>query len=103
MKKFQTNNYVNAIKLSQYLNVSVPTINIWYKWYYGGFDKPADTPELPMFESCGTRQTRYWRVEDLPKIKAFKDWLPHGKKGVMGAYTVNFWGKRKSKDDFKEA
>lgn len=99
MQNFNSDKYVNAIKLSQYLNVSVPTINIWYKWYYGDFEKPKNVPELPMFESRGARQTRYWKVEDLPKIKAFKDWLPRGKKGVMGAYTVNFWGKRKKTEE----
>lgn len=98
MDKFKSEDYVNATQLSQYLNVSVPTINIWYKWYFGDFPKPDDVPELPKFESRGARQTRYWKVSDLPKIVAFKKWLPHGKKGVMGAYTVNFWGKKKKKE-----
>ena len=64
-------------------------------------------PELPDFKREGTRGPRYWNQEDLPKLQAFRDWLPKGRGGVMGDWNARFWGARgkraiKNKKAFRE-
>ncbi len=88
-------NLLTAIKISQYLDVSVPTINNWYRWYRDPqYEKPEGTPPLPKYKQKGKRGTRYWYKKDLPKLLAFKDWIPKGRGGVMGDYNAKFWGDR---------
>lgn len=86
---------LTATKVTQHLDISVATLNNWYKWYNNqDYIKPKDTPELPMFEQNGKRAIRYWKEEDLPKLIKFRDWLPKGRGGVMGDYSARFWGDR---------
>lgn len=78
-------NKLTATKVSQRLDISVPTLNLWYKWYLNDeYVKPDDTPELPMYEQAGERQPRYWREADIVKLKEFMEWVPKGRGGVMG-------------------
>ncbi len=86
---------LTATKVSQYLDISVPTLNNWYNWYNNPqFEKPEDTPELPAYIQNGKRSTRYWNEEDLPKLIEFKKWVPKGRGGVMGEFNAQFWGER---------
>ena len=88
-------NKLTATKVAQYLDISVPTLNNWYKWYNNPeYEKPKDTPELPAYTQQGKRGTRYWDKADLPKLMKFKKWIPRGRAGVMGDYNAQFWGER---------
>ena len=87
MKKY------TAVKISQFLDVSVATINNWYRWYNNPkFEKPADTPYLPAPSLEG--RYRYWTDDDLYYLRKFKEWLPRGRGGVMGDSNAYFWGER---------
>ena len=67
-------NKLTATKVAQYLDISVPTLNNWYKWYNNPkYEKPKDTPELPAYTQQGKRGTRYWDKADLPKLMKFKN------------------------------
>lgn len=86
---------LTATKVAQELDVSVPTLNNWYKWYMNDdYDKPDDTPELPEYEQAGKGTPRYWTEKDIKKLKIFQAWLPKGRGGVMGDYNARHWGKR---------
>ncbi len=88
-------NKLTATKVTQYLDISVPTLNNWYKWYNNPqYEKPKDIPELPAYTQQGKRGTRYWDEDDLPKLMKFKEWLPRGRAGIMGEYNARFWGDR---------
>ena len=88
-------NLLTATKVAQYLDISVPTLNNWYKWYGNSeYEKPAGTPNLPAYTQQGKRGTRYWDKADLPKLVKFKKWVPRGRAGIMGDYNAQFWGER---------
>lgn len=73
------------------LNVSVYTIKRWYKWFETEDpNKLAELvkqgmPLLPKYELIGNTYWRYWDEADLPKLQAFKDYIPHTKGGFMGS------------------
>lgn len=85
---------LSANKVSQYLDISTVTLANWYKFYNSDIDKPKDMPELPAYEQLHPRGPKYWKQEDLPKLKAFQDWIPKGRGGVMGLYNARYWGAR---------
>lgn len=73
---------------------SVKTINNWY-----AFKKAQPESDfakmLPDFQQEGTRQTRYWKQEDVWKLLEFKQVLPKGRAGVLGQVTQKYYKKRK--------
>lgn len=88
-------NKLTATKVAQHLDISVPTLTNWYKWYNNPeYDKPENTPELPSYTQLGKRGTRYWDKKDLPKLVQFKKWIPKGRAGIMGEHNAQFWGDR---------
>lgn len=85
----------NANKIAQFLDISVGTLNVWYKWYEDErFEKPEGVPPLPPYEQAGPRRPRYWSEDVLLDLKRFKDWLPKGRGGVMGDLNARNWGER---------
>ena len=85
----------NATKIAQFLDISVGTLNVWYKWYEDErFEKPAGIPKLPPYEQAGPRRPRYWSEDVLLDLKRFKNWLPKGRGGVMGDLNARNWGER---------
>lgn len=86
---------LTATRVAQHLDISVPTLTNWYRWYNNpDYDKPSNVPELPKYEQNGKRATRYWKEEDLPKLIKFRDWVPKGRAGIMGEHNAQFWGDR---------
>ena len=69
---------------------SVYTIKRWYNWYETT-DKTnieklvkEGMPLLPEYETIGATNWRYWNENDISKLEAFRDWMPHTRQGVMG-------------------
>ena len=86
---------LSANKVAQTLDISVVTLNNWYRWYHSDeFIKPLDTPQLPEYEQHTSRGKRYWSDDDIIQLQIFQDWIPKGKRGVMGDLNAKFWGKR---------
>ena len=87
--------YYSANKISQYLDISVQTLNSWYKWYNDeSIVKPPDTPFLPPYEQASTRGKRLWSEDYLYDLRKFKEWIPKGRGGVMGDINARCWGER---------
>lgn len=85
---------LRAIDVAYRLGISIPTLNTWYKWYLDeDAEKPEDMPELPMYtkRTAKPTSTRYWVETDIPKIKAFQEWLPKGRNGLMAKYNSMYW------------
>lgn len=88
-------NKITIGKLALYIDSSVLTISNWYEWYLDDkYKKPEGLPELPMYEQNRKGGTRYWNIEDIEKIKIFKEWLPKGRGGVMGDFNAKYWGEK---------
>lgn len=86
---------LTASRVAQKLDISVATLNNWYKWYHNAeFVKPEGMPDLPEYEQQNPRGPRYWETDDLKALKAFKKWLPKGRGGVMGELNAKYWGER---------
>jgi hypothetical protein len=89
------NNMLNATNVSAILDISVVTLNNWYKWYNDtSIEKPINTPPLPMYLQETPRGKRLWNMVDIKLIKKFKDWIPKGRGGVMGEVSSKYWGVR---------
>ncbi len=89
------NNKLTSSKVCNALDISVRTLNAWYKWYYNqDIEKPPDTPYLPPYQQDSERGVRYWQLGDIVALKAFKQWVPKGRDGVMGAVNYKSWGAR---------
>lgn len=75
------------------LGCSVNTINHWY-----AFKKLEPDNEysklLPEFIQNGERQCRYWHQEDMWKLIEFKQNLPKGRNGILGAVTQKYTKKK---------
>lgn len=86
---------LTASAVANKLGVSVKTLTNWYKWYNDeSIAKPEKFPELPPYKQDSPRSRRYWEKKDLPKLKAFRDWIPKGRNGLMGAINKQFWSKK---------
>lgn len=90
-----TEGMLTAIQLAGILNVGVERISAWYKWYNDdNFKKPNDLPELPEYYRKHPTSKRYWKKEDVKKIKKFQEALGRGRAGVMGEFNARFWQER---------
>ena len=80
-------------QICKMVNVNKITIHRWYKWYNDPYyEKPEDLPELPEIKKLGKRI--YLTEEDVEQLKKFKEYLPKGKKGIMGNFNAQYWQKR---------
>ena len=100
----ETIEMLKATKVSQQLDICTKTLDMWYKFYFDkSIPKPDDMPELPMYHQDHPRGPRYWKVTDIPKLQAFKEWIPRGRNGVMSEISTKYWShsyreERKEKD-----
>lgn len=93
-------NKVTATKVTQYLDISLRTLDNWYRFYRNASEKkPENMPELPNYEQLGPKATRFWNEEDLPKLMEFKNWIPHGRSGVMGRTNERYWSEKLRKNN----
>ena len=85
---------LGATKVAARLDISVASLNNWYRWYFSDCEKPENMPELPKYIQHHARGARKWKEEDIEKLQKFKDWIPKGRGGVMGDWNAQFWGER---------
>jgi hypothetical protein len=94
--KLDKSKLLTASKVCNRLDISSRTLDNWYKYMLDdSIEKPAKMPVLPMYIQESIRGPRYWRPEDIPQMKKFKEWVPHGRHGVMGAVNERYWAKEK--------
>lgn len=79
------------------LGCSSKSINNWY-WFRRENPDNEYAKMLPDYVQEGSRQTRFWRESDIPKLKEFKQSLPQGRGGIMGCITQRYYQK-KEKDN----
>ena len=74
------------------LGCSSKSINNWY-WFRREYPDNEYAKMLPDYFQEGPRKTRFWREEDIPKLKMFKDSIPQGRGGIMGCVTQKYYHK----------
>lgn len=88
---------LTASQMAAEIGVSVYTLNRWYKWYNQVSKEKLDElkkkgmPRLPQFELIGSTNWKYWDSGVIEQLKAFKEWMPHTRAGVMS--DINKKGK----------
>lgn len=102
--RLNKNGKMTSAAVANQVDISTKTLNQWYKFYYSDEPKPEDMPELPAYEQAYEKAPRYWNPEDIPKILAFKEWIPRGHNGIMGKinapqWTLAYRAKRKAKEE----
>lgn len=80
---------LNIQELSLIIGSSTHSIGNWYRWKY---ENPDDefAKTLPDYVRIGAHRTRYWNVEDIPKIIEFREKIPQGRGGIMGSVTQRY-------------
>ena len=97
---FDINDYYKASKIANMLDISTKTLSMWYEWYHNpDIKKPDGTPPLPEYVQQHERGTRYWKKSDIDKLKAFQEWIPKGRNGVMGAVSNKYWKKSREQSN----
>lgn len=80
---------LTATQIAAKINKTGYTIKRWYNWYNSLSDEKKQSyieqgmPELPEYDTVGSTNWRYWDEEDIPKLLAFSNWVPHTKNGVF--------------------
>jgi DNA-binding transcriptional MerR regulator len=80
------NNMIKIEEVARRVDVSVQTINTWYRF---AKQKPENklASLLPPFYQEKARGIRYWREGDIDAIKQFKYSIPKGRNGILGCIT----------------
>ena len=79
------------------LGCSSKSINNWY-WFRRENPDNEYAKLLPDYIQEGLRQTRYWKLSDIPKLREFKLSIPQGRGGIMGSITQKYYRKDKKND-----
>lgn len=89
---------IRVEEMAMRIGVSYKTIQNWY-----AFKKAYPDHELskllPECIQSAPRQTRYWREEDVEKLKYFKSVMPRGGQGQMSAITQKYIRTRKEREN----
>lgn len=81
-------------RVAQILDVSVATLNRWYKWYESDDYKKPVGLKLPQYIR-DTRGTKLFTIEDIQALAAFKVALQNEYRGCMAEFNAVYqWGQR---------
>lgn len=97
------NDGVRMLKLEEVailIGSSCKSINNWY-WFKREFPDNEYAQMLPDYIQEGRRKTRYWKESDVWKLLQFKQSIPQGRNGIMGAITQRYYNKVEGKNDKK--
>lgn len=81
---------LTVTQVAYIVGVNAYTIKRWYQWWESEDVNRLNElvkngmPSLPKYETVGATKWRYWDEEDVEQLKAFKEWMPHTRNGVMG-------------------
>ena len=95
-------NMMTATQVIKELDISAHTLDSWYKYYQSDEPKREDMPKLPNYIQTRARGPRYWNADDIPALRAFKDWIPRGRGGVMGRINEKYWSDKYRNNKKKE-
>ena len=78
--------YVPIKDVCYELGIAQITLVRWYNWYQDNVNiLPANFPHLPNYYRKTKRGIRYFKPEDVDKIKLFAANVKHGNQGFMAS------------------
>lgn len=86
---------LTIVEVALLVGCSTKSIENWYMFKRNNPDNEY-AKLLPNFSQEGSRQTRYWDNEDIPKLIKFKNTIPHGRNGILGSITQKYYKKEKN-------
>lgn len=81
---------IKAPELSMLVDTSIQAITTWYRWRDANPDNELAKLLPDFIIQKGGRKTRYWKYSDVWKLIEFKNRIPHGRYGIMGAETQKY-------------
>lgn len=87
MKTINGEKFCRIGEVAKEINRSAQTIKHWYKWA----EESGNTNVLPKVFRLDSRGTRYFRLEDVPKLAEFAENIEYGQ---MSDYNSKLWGER---------
>lgn len=87
--------YLSINRVAMALDISDHTIRRWYKWWEDDtYPKPNDL-FLPKYYHKDRRGTKFFKKEDVPALKEFRNKIQTTHIGAMAAFNSFYqWGKR---------
>jgi len=90
-KAFENEKYITIGEAAKIIGRGSQTIKNWYEWALITEDELHKT--LPIvYADLDKKGTRYFRVEDIPKLEAFRDSVKYG---MMSELSRTKWGERR--------
>ena len=90
--------YLSINRVAMMLDISDHTIRRWYKWYENDQFAKAAGLYLPPYYHMDRRGTKFFKVEDVPHLKEFRNKIQSTHKGAMSEFNAAYqWGKRGEK------
>lgn len=91
---------LSSTEVAFLVGIAPKTLEVWYRFKRENPDNEYALM-LPAYKQDGANKPRYWKEEDIEKILAFKDAIPHGRNGLFGNIThqntyKKEWRKRKN-------
>ena len=95
MNDLDNSTMLSAAQICGILDITPQTLYSWYRWYNGEeFTKPKNLPELPRYYQRMPRAKRFWKANDVDKLKIFQKFVGKGRGGIMGEYNARKWQER---------
>ncbi len=94
---------LNALEVCLLVKCSYNALNYWYRFKRLNPDNEY-AQLLPDYAQEQERQERLWKQSDVEKILEFKNSVPQGRNGIMGAITQKYrasYKERKKKKNGK--
>lgn len=96
MKQHKHLDMLTASAVANRLNISVKTLNNWYKWQNDdSILKPKYFPRLPDYIQDYENSARYWSKDCIKEFEDFQEWMPRGRSGIMGDVSCKYYRKMK--------
>ena len=88
-------NFISIREAAYIVDISETTLKRWYKWYKNDeYKKPANL-KLPNYYYLDARRTKFFRSQDIEKLKEFKTKINGEHKGAMAEFNCKeAWGNR---------
>lgn len=94
--------FLTSTQVAVLIGVSEPTLNFWYRFKREHPDNEY-AKLLPEFTRSAERQQRFWNRTDIYKLIEFKNAIPKGRNGIMGAVTQRYVKKKEKTNGQKRS
>lgn len=85
--------YLKTPEVAKRLRTTAYTVSRWYKWWDNSDYEKPDGLYLPPYYHLDRTQTKFFKKEDIPKLRAFQKALNSTHWSAMAEFNAaNQWG-----------